>query len=145
VLRQAHEPVVMALLEDFQTSFLDRFVRPQLADDGHHGAVEMTASGRDDAIAAATFYTEHTLRKLEHPLLSWAYSVLLLGNPTDSVVSRSSPAPSNTAKAPLRVRQTQLMLAGVRPVLVRANGRGTTTRPPHPSPGGAGRFNRSAR
>ena len=103
-LRKAHEPVALALLEEFQIAFLERFVRPQLSEDGRTGAFEMTASGQDDAITVATTYTETILRKIDNVYLGWAYGVLLLGNGSELTPSSRRPMTARAGAEPLRVR-----------------------------------------
>jgi hypothetical protein len=107
-MRKAHEAVAMALLEEFQLSFLDRFVRPQLADETKSDAFAMTASGHDDAITVATLYTEATLRKVDSPYLGWAYSVLLLGNGTELMPASRRTLPMRPHSEPLPVRAASL-------------------------------------
>ena len=103
-MRKSHEVTAMALLEEFQISFLDRFVRSQLLDESKSSAFEMTASGQDDAVTVVTVYTENTLRKLDNPFLGWAYSVLLLGNAGDFVPTTKRSVTARSGE-PLRVRR----------------------------------------
>jgi len=73
---KSHMSVQRALAEEFSSSFLERNVAPQL----------FNLSENLDVVAAASNYIEICLRKIDHPLLTWAYADFLLRDSTYSIV-----------------------------------------------------------